>query len=161
MDLKANWIRVVSRPGAETKNGDSRKTPIHPRLREVLDRLPKKKAGFFFNALPSRYFPLGDHHINPKHLNDTFKTLLSKLELPTGRDHGFTIHSLRRFFRTEAVNAGVPERAVDIWIGHAADKRAVQTVYYDLSDEQSQAFIKKIPFGDGNTAANVRKGDWK
>ena len=67
------------------------------------------------------------------------------------------MHSLRRFFRTSAVNAGVPERAVDLWIGHAADKRSVQTIYYDLSDVSSQTFMVKVQFGDGTPAANAGK----
>lgn len=50
--------------------------------------------------------------------------------------------------RTAAVNAGVPERAVDLWLGHEADKKAVQAVYYHMTAEQSQAFIQKVPFGD-------------
>lgn len=151
IDLAGNWIHIVSRLGAETKNGESRKTPIHPRLRRILEALPEKTSGYFFTAQPSLRYPDGGHCINTKHLNDAFKNLLAKLKLPVGRETGFTVHSLRRFFRTAAVNAGVPERAVDIWIGHAADKRSVQAVYYHLSDEQSQQFIEKLPFDTPGT----------
>lgn len=161
VDFAGNWIQIVSRRGAETKSGRSRKTPIHPRLRAVLEKLPKKSSGYFFTALPCGRYPEGSHHINPKHLNDSLKVVLKRLKLPVGRVDGFTVHSLRRFFRTTAVNASVPERVVDIWIGHEADRRAVQTIYYELSDKDSQEFIKKVPFGDGNTAADVREGGAK
>lgn len=31
IDLRGNWIHIVSREGAETKTGYSRKVPIHPK----------------------------------------------------------------------------------------------------------------------------------
>ncbi len=36
VDLDGNWLHVVSRRGGETKTRESRKVPIHPRLREIL-----------------------------------------------------------------------------------------------------------------------------
>ena len=44
-----------------------------------------------------------------KRLNETFLETLKSLGISTGRDDGFTIHSLRHFMRTFAVNAGIPE----------------------------------------------------
>ncbi len=146
VDLDGNWIHIESRLGAETKSGESRKTPIHPRLHRILEQLPKKKSGYYFTALPSNRYPLGGHHLNPKHLNTSFIALLKKLKLPFGRDDGFTVHSLRRFFRTSAVSANVPERVVDMWIGHEPDKRSVQAIYFDLSDAASQNFITQVNF---------------
>lgn len=93
IDLAGNWIHIVSRPGAETKNGESRKTPIHHRLRRILEALPEKTSGYFFTAQPSLRYPDGGHCINTKHLNDSFKNLLTKLKLPVGGEAGFTVHS--------------------------------------------------------------------
>ena len=50
VDFAGNWIHVMSRPGAETKTGTSGKTPIHPRLREILKRLPRSNGKWFFTA---------------------------------------------------------------------------------------------------------------
>ena len=47
---------------------------------------------------------------------------------------------------TYALNHGVPQRAVDIWQGHT-DHKSMSTVYYSLSDEDSQKFMKGLPFG--------------
>ena len=47
---------------------------------------------------------------------------------------------------TYALNNEVPQRAVDIWQGHTGDK-SMSTVYYSLSDEESQKFMKGLPFG--------------
>ncbi len=143
--LDGNWIHIRSRPGFETKSGEERKVPIHPRLRRILEALPRRRSGWFFTALPSKRYPKGDHHISTRRLNEDFKKLLKKLEMPVGRDGGFTIHSLRRFFRTRAVNSGVPERVVDIWLGHR-DRKSMGSVYYDLSDEESQKFMEQVQF---------------
>jgi integrase len=73
--------------------------------------------------------------------------VLTALGVTAGRDIGFTFHSLRSSFKTICINAGVPREVVDIWQSHAPD-RAASNVYYKLSDGDSQAFMKKVPFGD-------------
>lgn len=66
--------------------------------------------------------------------------------MSVGRDAlGFTLHSLRRFFETVTINAGVPQRTVDIWMGHRADQ-SMGAVYYALSDADSHALIQRAPF---------------
>jgi integrase len=152
VDLKENWIHVVSRPGAETKTRQSRKVPIHPRLREILVALPKSSGPRFFTAKPSPKYPEGGHQIDTKTLNVDFVSLLKKLDLPAGRDNGYTIHSLRHSFETICVNACIPQRVVDAWLGHASD-RSMAAVYYHLSDEESQKFMLMVPFVTGASAA--------
>lgn len=150
IDLKGNWIHIVSRPGAETKTGASRKVPIHPRLRLILEALPKSSS-WLFQASPSPRYPTGGHWINTKHLNEDFLKLLGKLDLPAGRDpegQGYTIHSLRHSFETVCVNARVPQLVIDSWLGHQGD-RSMAKVYYGLADKESQKFIKDVPFGTG------------
>jgi integrase len=160
LDLAGNWIHVVSRAGLETKTRNSRKIPIHSRLRALLSRLPKHPGPWLFTAEASRKFPKGGHWISAGKLNDRFKGLLKRLGLQVGRDDGFTIHSLRHSFETICVNAGIPQRVIDVWLGHSADK-SMAAVYYKLSDEESQAFIRKVPFGTGIPAADAgNKEDW-
>lgn len=147
VDFAGNWIRVVSRPGYETKSGDSWKVPIHPRLRRDLESLPRRESGWFFTAQSSRKYPLGDHHINPKHANEDFIKVLKSLGIGAGRPDGFTFHSLRSSFKTICINSGVPKEVVDVWQNHAPD-RAASNVYYKLSDLESQRFILTVPFGE-------------
>jgi site-specific recombinase XerD len=154
VDFDAGWIHVVSRPGAETKTRETRKIPLHPRLREILLALPKSNGPWFFNAEPSPKYPQGGHWISPKKVNDSFKVLLKKLNLSVGRDNGYTIHSLRHSFETICINARIPQRVVDAWLGHTSD-RSMAAVYYYLSDEESQRFIKLVPFGTGVSAADA------
>jgi integrase len=147
VDFEDNWLHIVSRPGFETKSGQSWKAPLHARLRSILERVPHAKKGWFFTAEPSRTFPDGGHHINPKHVNEDLIKLLKKLGIPAGRDAGFTFHSLRSSFKTICIHAGIPREVVDVWQNHAPD-RAASHVYYKLSDQESQRFMRMVPFGD-------------
>ncbi len=93
--------------------------------------------------------------ISPKRLNDYFVALLTKLKLPASRkENGSTLHSLRHFFETFCVNADIPQRAVDAWLGHRSDQ-SMAAVYYKLSDSDSASFMEKVPFGTGIPAANA------
>jgi integrase len=157
VDLVGNWIHFVSRPGAETKTGNSGKIPIHPRLRTFLELLPASKGRWFFTAAPSCQFPEGGHHLNMRDVNEQFQKLLKALQIIAGKKNGgFTFHSLRSFFKTFCVNAGIPREVVDKWQDHASDRRPTAgDLYYKLSDEESQRFMMKVPFGDGKPAADA------
>jgi len=146
IDLDAGRIRIVSREGAETKTRKSRDVPIHPRLAAILREVRAGKT-WFFTALPSPRYPGGQHHINERHVLEDFRKTLGELGLPVGREGGFVIHSLGHSFKTIAINAGVPQHAVDIWQGHAPDLRSASRQYYDLTEEESRKHILKLPFG--------------
>jgi integrase len=64
------------------------------------------------------------------------------------------LHSSRHFFETVCINAGVPQRAVDDWLGHAGD-RSMSAIYYKLSDQDSQRFMKQVPCGTSVPTAYV------
>lgn len=145
VDLKGGWIHIVSREGAETKTGHSRQVPIHSALRALLVKLPKRCGPWFFTSPPSKKYPSGDHWVSTKRLNEDFLKLLKLVGLPAGRAGGYTLHSLRHSFETICVNAGIPQRVIDTWIGHRSDK-SMASRYYKLSDAESQRFICEAPF---------------
>ena len=145
VDLDGGWIHVVSREGYETKTKGSRKVPVHAELRLLLaGHAPGRD--WYFTAEPSNRYPDGQHHMNAKKLNDRLVAMLKRLGLPAGREDGYTVHSLRHFFRTFTTNAGVPERMVNMWVGHAPDD-SMGTVYYNPSDEEFEQFMARIEFG--------------
>ncbi len=157
IDLAGNWIYVVSRAGLETKTRLSRKVPIHPRLRVFLElRFVANEQAMWCSLYAGKADSIRKETTGSitKRLNEEFQEVLSKLKMPTGRDHGFTLHSLRRFFETFTVNAGIPQRVIDTWLGHRSD-RSMASVYYRLKDEDSQSFMMKVPFGTGATAATA------
>ncbi len=145
VDFVGNWIHIRSRAGAETKTRRSRKLPMHARLRTALENRPRSNHEWFFTAGRSKKCPVGGNWINPKRVNDQFIRLLRGLGMPTGRAFGFVVHSLRHFFETFTVNANVPQRVIDAWLGHQSDK-SMATVYYRLLDADSQTFMAKVPF---------------
>ncbi len=155
IDVTGNWILIESREGLETKTGESRQVPIHPRLRPLLQALPKGPRQWAFTRPPSKKYPAGGQALNIKKLNEQFQAVVARVGLPTGRKNGgFHLHSLRHFFETFTVNAGIPQRAVDAWLGHSSD-RSMAAVYYKLRDEESQQFMTKVPFGTGMPAADA------
>ena len=154
VDLKGNWIHIVSREKAETKSGFSRKLPVHRKLRPLLEKL-SGSGPWLFTAPPSRKYPQGGHWINTKHLNEDFQKLLAATGVPAGRKNwGVSLHSLRNSFETICVNAGIPQRVIDTWLGHRSD-RSMASVYYKLSDEDSQEFMLKVPLGTGQPSADA------
>jgi integrase len=146
VDLDGNWINVVARSDWAPKNRRSRRIPIHPRLNEYLSKVARRNGPYFFCAAPSPRYPTGDHHINSKHLNEAVQALARKTGVATGRKiDGLVVHSLRHFFATNCVNAGIPQRVIDAWMGHTGDK-SMGSVYYRLGDKESQDFMAKVPF---------------
>jgi integrase len=145
VDLVGLWVHVESREGAETKTRRSRKIPMHPTLQRLLAEHRRGRGPWFFTAGPSEQFPAGDHGIAPKKINDAFTRIAGRLGLVVGRkNNGYTIHSLRHFFETFAVNNRIPQRVVDLWMGHRSD-RSMGAVYYTLTDAESQRFMNELP----------------
>jgi hypothetical protein len=158
VDLKEGWLHIVSREGAETKTGESHMVPIHRALKPLLAAaVPTRRGrdGLFFCEATSRKFPNGDHCMNTKRLNEDFLKILKQKGIPAGKPSGgFTIHGLRSFFKTFCINAGVPKEVVDVWQGHAPD-RSASAGYYKLSHEDSQRFMKMVPFSTSEPAADA------
>ena len=143
----------AARPGSgSSRFSPSRKVPLHPRLRAALAALPATRRPWLFTAAPSKTFPAGEHHMSTKRLNEQF----TRLGMPAGRDAEFVLHSLRPFFETFTVNAGIPQRVIDTWLGHRSDT-SMAAVYYKLSDADSRSFMAKVPFGTGGPAADAGK----
>jgi integrase len=154
IDLVGNWVHVRSRVGLETKTRQSRKVPIHSRLLPLLVALPRRTRPWLFTMPPSKAYPTGNHWVNVKRLNEDFLAAVTSLKLPAGREGGFTLHSLRHSFETITVNAGIPQRVVDTWLGHRSD-RSMAAVYYKLKDDESQHFMTKVPLGTSVPAADA------
>jgi len=108
--------------------------------------VPVRQRPWFFTAGPSQKYPDGNHHISTKHLNEDLQKVLRRIEIPAGRDGGFTAHSLRHSFESICVNARILQRVVDTWLGHRSDQ-SMAAVYYRMSDEDSQRFMTEVPFG--------------
>jgi integrase len=148
VDMKGNWIHIRSRPDAPTKTGQSRKVPIHPLLRPILEQQLHESAGkpWLFCAEVTRQYPKGDHCIDVEHLNTAVQRVARRADIQTGRaDRGMVTHSLRHFLKTHAMYAGVPEPIRDAWLGHKSDDRPGNR-YLHVRDDESQRYMKTLVF---------------
>jgi len=142
VDLRAGFIDVVRQTTGPTKTRAARRIPIHARIRSILKtQLTADSHELLFTAQPSATYPHGGHHINPKRLNEDFKAAVARAGFK-----GFTLHSLRHFFNTRAIDSGVPEQVVKAWLGHK--DRSMTGTYYHLTDENSRSFIERVAFDD-------------
>ena len=107
--------------------------------------MPKTPKPYFFCASPSPKYPQGGHHINAKHMLEDFQKLATQLELPVGRKNGgIVIHSLRHYFKTTAIDSGVPTYVTDAWMGHSDSSMGKQ--YYDMTAEKKQKYMQQVRF---------------
>ena len=130
--------------------------PIHPRLLPILKALKRPRSEWFFTAPPSREFPAGDHHVNPRDENEWFQALAKRCGFTVKRENGgLTLHALRRFFKTHCLNAGVPKPLVDAWMGHV-DSKSMDAFYYDCTPDAARAWMAKVNFGPPSEADPAR-----
>lgn len=147
VDLEAGIIHVRRREawGPKTESSE-RDVPIHRRLLAILLVMPKNRGSYFFSPPPSKQFPEGGHHINPRDFNVEFQTIAAANGFPVGRkDAGLTQHALRRFFKTFCLDSGVPKPMVDSWLGHQ-DQSNMDYFYYD--SQKSKEWMARVPFGE-------------
>lgn len=143
--LGTGFIDIAEQVGGPTKTeGSVRKIPIHPRLATLLRSLPGNGHDLLFTAEPSPKYPQGGQPINTKRLNDYFKAAAARAGIK-----GFTVHSLRHFFKTFCINHAIPREIVDRWQGHADG--SVSAGYYHLTDDVSKEYMNKVPFGTDDT----------
>jgi integrase len=128
------------------KTRRSRKIPIHPNLAALLGTMTKHNRPYVFCARATLDAHQGDQPINVKDLNGDFQVLAKSLGMAVGRKHdGLVFHSLRHFFETAAVNAGVPQFVVDAWMGHVGEDTTGRQ-YYGLTDAKSKEFMATVQF---------------
>ena len=134
VNLRRGWLDVW-----DVKKRQWIKLPIHPRLGAILRGVPRGDHDLLFTAQPSRKYPEGGRPISSKRLGEYFKAASARVGIT-----GFTLHDLRHLFKSFTVNSGVPERAVDQWLGHSDG--SVRGIYYHLTDAESRRFMDSVPF---------------
>lgn len=149
VDLDNGFIQVRPKDDWIPKHGRSRTIPIHDRVREVLQHLPTKHR-WVFTARKSEKYPKGGNQINPGHILERLKKVLSKLGL---QGH---LHTFRHFFASHCANNGVPPFQLIKWLGHADVGMVMH--YYELHDEQSLWTMKKLS-QVGSKKTESRVGD--
>jgi integrase len=113
-----------------TKNHEVRSVPIFPALRSLLEGLKAKQN------------PTSDDFVST--IANAKKSLASacrKAELPN-----FTHHSLRHYFVSNAIEAGIDFKVIAAWVGHKDGGVLVAKTYGHLRDTHSFDMAKLMTF---------------
>jgi len=129
-DILADGVRITG--GAlKTKNYKTRVIPMFSGLKQLLDRMLKKRTDKSPN---SKLFTIKD----PR---GGMKLALKTCGLPK-----FNTHSLRHFFVTNALEDAIEAKAISEWIGHSDGGVLVLKLYGHLRKDFSNESAKKMTF---------------
>jgi integrase len=127
--------------GTTTKSRRSRRIPIHPELRKVLDQLPRHSTSRrLFHARPSEKYPSGDGPIDERRILRGLKRLCVTLELAKG--DSYMLHKFRHFFASMLASQQVSYKYALEFMGHSSSR--VLDLYYTMYDPVAEEAILAI-----------------
>jgi integrase len=146
------WVEEVHDGVFDIQQGKTeaaaRKVPIHPALKELIERRTKGKGpkDWLFDELRAERDP-----------GDTFGKRFRRYRLKLGVDEKregkrrslVNFHSARRWFITAARHAGQPRETIGDVVGHRADKRDITFGVYTqgASEAQWRACVESVELG--------------
>jgi len=143
VDLKAGVIRLpakICKGCLGKKRG--RNIPILPDARALFERLVRDAAQdgsiFYFNKT-----------------NDAGKFWLRAACKRAGWTEKFTLHSVRHYFATRCIEAGIPIPTVADWLGHNDKGKLLLTVYHHICQEHSLEIAKSLTGWKIEKATNI------
>ena len=136
---------------ATTKTHRSRRIPLHPELRIVLEAMPHPHTGRVFMGVRGGV-------LKPDLVLVVLKRdVLSKLakDFPQkGEDPSIVngrVHSFRHFFCSQCFRSGIPEADIKLWLGHSDSKMVAHYRHY-AKGEQQKSISKFKNVGDPDAA---------
>lgn len=108
-----------------TKDKDERFVPIHPRIRGMIESIPRSG---------DRLMP----GVTERRLLASLKRLCTEANLPTH----FKLHSFRHHFASLCANHHVAYRKALAWLGHSSSD--ILELYYHLHDDESEAAMRAL-----------------
>jgi len=130
----------------QTKSGRSRSVPILPALVTVLQRMPKTAAHVFHGPEGGRLKADTVRHSLIKNVLTPLASRFPALAGAKGFEDG-RLHSFRHYFCSQCANAGVPERMLMHWLGHA-DSAMVRHYYHANNEEARRQMLRLELLGD-------------
>jgi integrase len=121
---------VVTGGEAGTKNHEVRNVPLFPALQQFLERLKGQ-----LRPAP------GDKIVRIDSAKRSMASACERLGLPH-----FTHHSLRHYFVSNAIEAGVDFKTIAAWIGHKDGGLLVAKTYGHLRDTHSSEMARRMTF---------------
>ena len=127
--------RVSDREYWKPKDGDQRSVPMSPRVRALLERLPRHST-WVVTAPKSPKYPKGDARISLDRALRVLKRILRRLRLA---GH---LHTFRHSLISRALLNGVPEAVVREWDGHVDSN--ILKLYTHIASSASQQAMQKL-----------------
>lgn len=134
----------TGRTRRELKTGRNRTLPLHARLMEIINKIPRSDDGFVFHG--PRGGRLKSDTVRCVFIRDVLQPLAARFPTQSGA-RGFTdgrLHSFRHFFCSMCANNNVDLQMLQRWLGHADSKMVAH--YYHLHDETAQVQIQRLDF---------------
>jgi len=149
LDRGQHGFLVIQRGGStgKTKGKRVRHIPIHPRLREILDGLPRK-FDRVFTALPSAKHPAGGAPVNERRLLMSLKRLCRRCRFANPKQ--YKLHTFRHAFASMCARNNVSYKYALEWMGHQSSD--ILDLYYTMFDATAEAAIKTIDYPVGTSS---------
>lgn len=138
VDFANNLFRVTG-GDTGTKNREERTVPLFPAMRAFLETL-RPKAGRDPNA----------RIIGILKATKAMRQACKQAELPS-----FTHHSMRHYFVSNAIEAGVDFKTIAGWVGHKDGGLLVAKTYGHLRDTHSFEMAKRMTFSANTGTAKM------
>jgi integrase len=144
-DADGRWAGGFISIGQGKTGAAIRRVPIHPDLAEIMERRTKDKQpkDWLFHELQAERDP-----------GDTFGKCFARYRERLGVDDKrdgkrrslVNFHSFRRWFVTQAEQAGHPESTIAAVVGHAGGRKGITFGKYSggPSDEQRRACVEAV-----------------
>jgi integrase len=145
LDQGSNGFIVVRRGGSSgsTKSKRTRRIPIHPNLREILDRLPRN-FDRVFTARPSKKHPDGGGPIDERRLLMSLKRLCRRCAFVNPKQ--YKLHTFRHAFASMCARNNISYKYALEWMGHTSSE--ILDLYYKMYDATAEAAIKTIDYSN-------------
>lgn len=131
-DVNLEMETVLITGGAlGTKNHEQRTIPLFPNLRNLIRRIIERKSGVDENA---RIFSIE----SPR---GAMTSACKRIGL-----EDFSVHSLRHFFASNAIEQGINFKVIADWLGHSDGGVLVAKTYGHLRAEFSAAMAERMSF---------------
>jgi integrase len=130
-DFAKGELIVLGDPDNGTKNRKTRRVPMIPALRELLERLRRER--------PKEHLDM--HVLKVRSAKDSMERAADRLNL----SH-ITHHDLRHLFATTCIESGVDIPTVSKWLGHQDGGALAMKVYGHLRNEHSLEQAKRVSF---------------
>ena len=140
---KNGWVNIQrGGSGDKTKGKKSRRIPLHPELRKILDALPHHEDGLLFHQQPSLKYPEGGRPLNPDKLLKSIKRLCKRCQFENPKQ--YKQHTFRHAFASMLARNNVPYKQALEWMGH--QDSAILDLYIKLFDKDAERHIDAIVY---------------